>query len=357
MTPKSYKTSYNKTRYKKIRNYKNSSSFKVATLFAVLLTIAVMSLCISIYLFVQQSTTELGKPFVLLSVISIASLLIMGVIGYLISVFVVSRINRIADTAQEIISTGDLTKRIDIDSRWDDLSFLGNVLNEMLDKIENLMQGVQHITDTVAHDLRTPLARLRNKLEQASLKDDGFNHANESSKTPLVKDVDNLLKTFNSLLSLSSLESGRQSSKFENFDLEKVIQDAVDLYSPLAEEKKQNIVVTSKAINYVGDRDLFFQVIANLLDNAIKFTQQSGLIKITLEESHHSITIVVQDNGPGIPHASVDKAFDRFYRDQEQNHIEGSGLGLSLVNAVLKLHKATISLQDNLPGLKVIISL
>jgi signal transduction histidine kinase len=352
MTPK-----FNKTRYKKIRNYKSSSSFKVATFFAVLLTIAVIALCISIYLFIQQSANGLSKPFVLLSIISIASLLIMGVIGYLISVFVVSRINRIADTAQEIISTGDLTKRIDIDSRWDDLSFLSDVLNEMLDKIEHLMEGVQHITDSVAHDLRTPLARLRNKLEQASLKNDGLKLIDEKTKASLVQDVDSLLKTFNSLLSLSSLESGRQGNKFEEFDLEKVVQDAVDLYSPLAEEKNQKIIVVTKAICYVGDRDLFFQVIANLLDNAIKFTQQSGLIKISLEQAGNMTTITIQDNGPGIPRASVGKAFDRFFRDQEQNHIEGSGLGLSLVNAVLKLHKASISLQDNLPGLKVIISL
>jgi len=341
----------------KKRDYKSSSSFKVATLFAVLLAIAVTALSLSIYIFTKQSDAELSKPFLLLSAISIASLLIMGVIGYLISVFVVTRINRIADTAQDIISTGDLTKRIEIDSRWDDLSFLADVLNEMLGKIETLMEGVQHITDTVAHDLRTPLARLRNKLEQASLKNDSSKLSDDEIRTSLVKDVDSLLKTFNSLLSLSSLESGRQGHKFELFDLDKVVQDAVDLYMPLAEEKKQQLSVESKAISYMGDRDLFFQVIANLLDNAIKFTQAEGAIKIVMENTSKVKRIVIEDNGPGIPHNSVAKAFDRFYRDQEQLHIEGSGLGLSLVNAVLKLHKASIALEDNRPGLKVIISI
>ncbi len=340
----------------KSRDYKKSSSFKVATLFAFLLAIAITTLSISIYLFVQQSDYQsVSHLVIILSAVSILSLIAMGVIGYLISVFVVTRINRIADTAQEIISTGDLTKRIEIDSRWDDLSFLGDVLNEMLQKIEILMEGVQHITDTVAHDLRTPLARLRNKLEHASLQADLIQ--SDEEKTELVKDVDNLLKTFNSLLSLSSLESGRQGLKFESFDLDKVVQDAVDLYQPLAEEKNQKMIVNTKAMQYVGNRDLIFQVITNLIDNAIKFTQTQGTISINLEENKNVQKIVIEDNGPGIPKDSINKVFDRFFRDQTQQHIEGSGLGLSLVNAVLHLHKASIRLEENSPGLKVIIEL
>ena len=342
----------------KKRGYKQSSSFKVATLFAVLLTIAVVSLSILIYLFIQQSQyQEINSLLVILGVLSIISLLAIAILGYLISVFVVTRINRIAETAQEIISTGDLTKRIDIDSRWDDLSFLGAVLNEMLQKIETLMQGVQHITDTIAHDLRTPLAKLRNKLEHSYIKSSALAGDNLDEKEVLVKDVDSVLKTFNSLLSLSSLEAGRQSLKFENFDLEKVVLDAADLYQPLAEEKQQDIFVQTKKINYNGDRDLFFQVIANLIDNAIKFTQEHGEISIIMQDSKKSRSITISDNGPGIPESSKQKVFDRFYRDQGQQHIEGSGLGLSLVSAVLKLHKAKIRLENHYPGTKVVIIL
>ena len=342
----------------KKRGYKQSSSFKVATLFAILLTIAVASLTILVYLFIQQSQQQdINSLLIILGVLSIISILAIVILGYLISVFVVTRINRFAETAQEIISTGDLTKRIVIDSRWDDLSFLGNVLNEMLEKIETLMQGVQHITDTIAHDLRTPLAKLRNKLEQTSLKSSSHSENTLDDREALVKDVDGLLKTFNSLLSLSSLEAGRQSLKFENFDLEKVVLDAVDFYMPLAEAKQQKISIQTKMMDYRGDRDLFFQVIANLIDNAIKFTQEHGEITITMLESENTRSIVISDNGPGIPKASRQKAFDRFYRDQGQQHIEGSGLGLSLVSAVLKLHKASIHLEDNSPGTKVIIKL
>ena len=343
--------------YKK-RGYKQSSSFKVATLFAVLLTIAVVSLVIFIFLFVQQSQKQdVNSLLLVLGVLSIISLMAIAILGYLISVFVVTRINRIAETAQEIISTGDLTKRIEIDSRWDDLSFLGDVLNEMLEKIETLMHGVQHITDSIAHDLRTPLAKLRNKLEHSSVSTANQSEDSNDQRETLVKDVDGLLKTFNSLLSLSSLEVGRQSLKFENFDLEKVVLDAVDLYLPLAEAKQQKVTVQTKTAEYRGDRDLFFQVIANLIDNSIKFTQEQGEISITINDSKHKRSIEISDNGPGIPHDFREKAFERFYRDQAQQHIEGSGLGLSLVSAILKLHKASIQLEDNAPGVKVVIRL
>ncbi len=336
------------------REYKKSSSFKVATLFAILLAIAISTLAFSIYLFVQQSNPQnLSKLLIVLSAISIISLIGIAVIGYLISVFVVTRINRIADTAQEIVNTGDLTKRIEIDSRWDDLSFLGNVLNDMLHKIETLMHGVQHITDSVAHDLRTPLARLRNKLEHS----EAHQNTQDTDKTELVHDVDNILKTFNSLLSLSSLESGRQAFKFEKFDLDKVVLDAVEMYQPLAEEKNQTLAVSASSMQYLGNRDLIFQVLANLMDNAIKFTPDNGSINVTLNQIENNRNLTIEDSGPGIPQNSIAKVFDRFYREGNQQHIAGSGLGLSLVNAVLKQHKATIKLENKHPGLKVVINL
>ena len=249
------------------------------------------------------------------------------------------------DTANEIIKTGDLSKRLVVDSRWDDLSFLSNVLNQMLDKIETLMEGVQHITDTVAHDLRTPLARLRNKLENS-------NYGAEE-KLALITEVDGLLKTFNALLSLSSLESGRQSTKFEMFDLEKVIKDAADFYIPLAQDKNITIKIETTPVHYLGDRDLFFQVIANLLDNAIKFTPEQGSISVLVSQTSSGHQITVADTGPGISNDAIDKVFDRFYRDTSESQKEGSGLGLSLVKAVLQLHGAEIKIENVHPGLRV----
>ena len=338
------------------RVYRSSSSFKVATLFALLLGIAVAALFVALFfLYSTAAQQSIDNIVLLLGIFGIVSLLFIAIGGYLISMFVVSRINRIADTASDIMDTGDLSKRLEVDSRWDDLSFLSNVLNELLDKIAVLMEGVQHITDTVAHDLRTPLSRLRNKLEQI---DDQLltTEDRHKLKLELINEVDGLLKTFNSLLRLSSLESGRQGLVFENFDLNKVLQDAFDLYAPLAEEKKQTILIKSSSMQYLGDRDLIFQVVANLLDNAIKFTSSGGKIEVTLDEYQSRPRLTISDNGIGIDPDLRSRVFDRFYRVDAQAEHKGAGLGLSIVIAVLKLHKAEVVLEDNNPGLRAIIS-
>ena len=215
------------------------------------------------------------------------------------------------------------------------------------------MEGVQHITDTVAHDLRTPLARVRNKLEEFDTESKDSKYIYDT-KITLVSEVDRLLKTFNALLSLSSLESGRQGLKFNTLKLDKVVKDAVDLYLPIAEEKQQRLELTTQNINTLGDRDLLFQVVANLLDNAIKFTPKGGKISVSLRKYDDKSKLIVSDNGPGVPENVHSKVFERFYRSEVMNDIkEGSGLGLSLVLAVVKLHHAEIKLENNNPGLKV----
>ena len=329
---------------KTAREYKKSSSFKAANLFLLLLLFSTVCLSVALYLYAQSNSAEFKKIIVLLVVAGVVSLLMLVISGYLISIFVVTRINRIAATADEIMSTGDLTKRLQVDSRWDDLSFLSQVLNNMLDKLERLMFGVQHITDTIAHDLRTPLARLRNRLDQ-------------QNDEHLVGEADGLLKTFNSLLSLSSIESGRQALKFVAFDLQALIEDAVGLYDPLAHEKNQLITCKTVNVSYTGDRDLMFQVIANLLDNAIKFTPEGGEISIKMVRDVHGCKVHIDDNGPGIPVESRHKVFERFYRDPGQHSQQGVGLGLSLVNAVLKLHNASIELVQKNAGLRVTLNL
>ncbi|MFK7795305.1 MAG: sensor histidine kinase [Gammaproteobacteria bacterium] len=326
------------------REYKKSSSFKVANLFLLLLLFSTACLSAALYFYLQSTSDDSQNVVVVLIIAGVVPLLMLVIAGYLISIFVVTRINRIADTADEIMSTGDLTKRLKVDSRWDDLSFLSQVLNSMLDKIEKLMSGVQHITDTIAHDLRTPLARLRNKLDA-------------QQDEQLVTEVDGLLKTFNSLLSLSSIESGRQPLKFVEFDLQKLIEDAVGLYDPLAQEKSQCITIKTQPASYIGDRDLMFQVIANLLDNAIKFTSEGGVINVKMEPYKRGCKVHIDDNGPGIPLESRHKVFERFYRDPSQQSQQGAGLGLSLVSAVLELHDANIQLVENKSGLRVTLDL
>ena len=323
------------------RSYKNSSSFKVATVFLVLLIISVVCLLFALYIFSNDPQTAR-----MIIVVGAIPLLIIAIVGYLISVFVVTRINRMAETANIIISTGDLSKRLEIDSKWDDLSYLSKVLNQMLDKIQQLMMGVQHITDSVAHDLRTPLARLRNNLESIAVKD------NDEQIKPLIEEVDHVLKTFNALLSLSSIESGRQSIQFAEFDLQKLVTDAVDFYDPLAHDKNIAINLRTTKATCLGDRDLFFQAVANLLDNAIKFTPKGGCIDVSLDRDGDVISVQVTDSGDGILDNDLDKVFERFYRDTSHMSLPGSGLGLSLVKAILDLHKAQIELTNKEPGLQ-----
>ena len=332
------------------RQYRQSSSFKAATLFLLLLLFSIICLCSSFYLYIQPGSDDHKVLIISLVVAGVLPLLLVVIAGYLISIFVVTRINRMADTANDIVATGDLSKRLIVDSRWDDLSFLAQVLNSMLDKIEQLMSGIQHITDTIAHDFRTPLARLRNKLDTTQTEQGKDNQQ-------LVSDVDGLLKTFNSLLSLSSIESGRQSVKFESFDMQALIQDAVTFYEPLAQEKAQTIQVETIPLSYTGDRDLLFQVVANLIDNAIKFTPSGGKIDVSLYHLNDSDWLTIKDNGPGIDIEARQKVFERFYREPKQQLHEGAGLGLSLVQAVLKLHKIEVSLEDAKPGLSITLML
>ncbi len=282
--------------------------------------------------------------------ISIVFLLMLMVIGtsFFISVFVVRRINLIADTAKEIINTGDLSRRISVDTRWDDLSNLAQILNDLLDRIESLMEGVKRVSDNIAHDLRTPLSRLRSELE--TLKNDT---ENKEKAEKLIAEADQLLRTFNALLRIANIESGKRSQTFSTLNLDTVLNDIIEFYAPLAEEKNITISSNLPTATLKGDKDLLFQALANLLDNAIKFTPENGTISIATTKGPH---ITISDTGPGISEEDKGKVFDRFFRAETSRHTAGSGLGLSLVVAVIELHKGKITLKDNNPGLTVTLS-
>jgi signal transduction histidine kinase len=261
-------------------------------------------------------------------------------VSFAISGFVVSRINRIAQTAQSIIDTGDLSKRISVDSSWDDLSSLANVLNVFLERIEQLMHGVRTVSDNIAHDLRTPLTRLKNKI-------DSLDHPNRDD---LADEANQLLGTFNALLRISNIETGKRHSAFSSLDLGLVLNDVIELYEPLAEEKKIEIKTNIERYNLMGDRDLLFQAFANILDNAVKFTPQKGCINLNLTSSG---CVEITDTGPGVPNEDKEKIFQRFYRGEASRTTSGFGLGLSLVAAVIDLHGGEISLENVNPGLKM----
>ncbi len=250
------------------------------------------------------------------------------------------------------IRRGDLSRRMPSSKGGDEFDRLGGNLNEMLDQIETLMVGVRDVSNAIAHDLRTPLTRLRNHLEQ--LQEDAADAEMRGKIEETLGEADSLLQTFSSLLRIAQIEAGNRRREFGEVELNDLIDDVVELYEPLAAEKNVHLRATAKGkINASGDRDLLFQAISNVVDNAIKYTPPDGSVAIELDSTPTSARIDVLDSGSGIPESERERVFERFYRLEKHRGSFGSGLGLSLVSAVVSLHGGTISLLNGDPGLRV----
>lgn len=306
-------------------------------------------------LFVAVDVTEMMRNYRFmqkLSLLSIALVFVVILTSFMISTFVVSRTNRIAQTAKRIMDTGNLSQRIEVDSQWDDLSNMSIVLNSFLEKIEGLVAGVQKVSDNIAHDLRTPLTRLRNNLEILRKLDAISENIEAAARCEkLLAESDHLLSTFNALLRIARIEAGKQKHNFAILHLQKLLHDVVELYEPLAEEKNIKIVCDFSSSSVLGDRDLLFQAFANILDNAIKYSPHHAKISLFLGRSGTETVVLIADEGIGVAENEREKVFDRFYRSEASRHTAGNGLGLSLVLAVASLHQATVRLSDNAPGL------
>jgi signal transduction histidine kinase len=254
------------------------------------------------------------------------------------------------------IRRGDLSRRMPSTKGGDEFDRLGGNLNEMLDQIEKLMVGVRDVSNAIAHDLRTPLTRLRNHLEQA--RDDAHNDEMRDRLDETLGEADALLATFRSLLRIVQIEAGNRRREFGEVGLNALVDDVVELYEPLAAEKNLQLTTSAAAsVRASGDRDLLFQAISNLVDNAIKYTPTDGTVDIRLGEGSLGARIEVADSGTGIPVAERERVFERFFRLETHRGSPGSGLGLSLVAAVVALHGGSISLEDNNPGLRVLFDL
>lgn len=300
---------------------------------------------------VGVNITEISNDFAFmqwLGIASIALVMIVVFVSYLISIFVVSGTNKIAETAHEIIRTGDLSRRVAIASHWDDLSNMAGVLNMLLDRIQALMQGVRQVSDNIAHDLRTPLTRMRSRIETLQTQE-----PDNETYDQLLVESDQILATFNALLRISRIEAEQQRSQFGALALHDVLRDVVEFYEPLAEDKNITLKVILENIEYHGDRDLLFQAFANLLDNAVKFTPDGGSILLELKKDNGRVHIVINDSGPGVPDGETKKIFERFYRAEKSRSLPGAGLGLSLVSAVISLHGGSVEAQ-NVEGLRII---
>lgn len=266
--------------------------------------------------------------------------------------------NRVRDINRTIrrIMAGDLSQRMPRNNSGDEFDRLSGNLNRMLDRIVTLMDGVRQVSDNIAHDLKTPLARMRNRLEELQQRlDAGADAATlRAGVEDAIGEADALLETFGALLRIARIESSARRAGFDEVELGELSRDVVELYEPLAEERGQRLLVEATAARRVlGDRDLLFQALANLVDNAIKYAPAGGSIRVSAHGASEASILSVADDGPGIPPSHRDKVFQRFWRADDSRSSPGSGLGLSLVDAVAALHGAEVVLQDAAPGLRV----
>ncbi len=261
------------------------------------------------------------------------------------------RIEAINQTSREI-ADGALDRRIPTLGTDDEFDRLAIQLNEMLDRNQSLMEGLRHVTDNIAHDLRTPLSRLRQTLE--SLDENGLSKTGRTTRIDrAIAEADGLLSVFNALLRITQIEAGGRRENFATIDIGEVLRDVAELYEPVAEEKNLSFSLRcDETTGIEGDRDLLFQAIGNLADNAVKYAPPGG--SVTMHAADRTVT--VSDTGPGIPEEAFEEVFLRFHRLETARSTPGSGLGLSLVEAVANLHNGEVKLEDNCPGLKAILT-
>ncbi|PXA96251.1 two-component sensor histidine kinase [Nostoc sp. 3335mG] len=273
---------------------------------------------------------------------------------------VLKRIDTIQNTSTKIMS-GNLSERVPVTSRNDEFDGLARNLNVMLDRIEQLLQGLKEVTDNVAHDLKTPLTRLRNQAE-AALRDTASPETREKALETVIAESDKLIQTFNALLMIARVEAGAPSGALSEIDISPIIADVAELYAPVAEDEGITVVTDiAEGVMLRANRELIGQAMVNLLENATKYAKpedgSAGRIAVTLRRESGRVRIEVADNGPGIPEADRQRVLERFVRLEKSRSEPGSGLGLALVNAVARLHGGSFSIADNDPGVRAVMEL
>jgi signal transduction histidine kinase len=283
----------------------------------------------------------------------LALTLLLGLAGgYAMSRGMLGRVDAINRTTRQIMA-GDLSQRIALKGSRDEFDQLAANLNAMLDQIERLLGGMRQVTDNIAHDLRTPLNRLRSRIEVALLQEPGRAETRALLEATLA-DAQTMIATFNALLDITRAEAGSERGGFEEIELAALGRDLVDLYRPVAEDKQLTFEYRcAPGAKIRANRHLLAQALANLLDNAIKYTPPGGRVRLEVERGVNGPVIAVADSGPGIPETDRERVLQRFVRLDATRSTPGNGLGLSLVDAVAKLHRAELTLTDNRPGLKV----
>lgn len=298
----------------------------------------------------------IGRAFVT----SLAAVVILGVIGgWLAASRVLRRVDAMTQTTRAIMA-GDLDGRLHVAGNGDELDRLASSLNLMLERIGELMRGMREVSDNIAHDLKTPLTRLRNRADEA-LRRASSPEELRAALEAVIEEGDGLIRVFNALLMIARLEAGSARGILMPLDLGQAVRGVGDLYEALAEDQGLVLDVrTEDGLTIAGNRELIGQALANLVDNALKYGAASDgtEARVTLEawRAGESVRLAVADHGPGIPETERARVLERFVRLEDARTRPGFGLGLSLVNAVVRLHQGTLRLSDNAPGLRVDIS-
>ena len=284
----------------------------------------------------------------------------LGLIAWtFVSRRVLKRIDAIAETSNRFVA-GDLGGRLEVTGTGDEFDRLAESLNAMLARIERLMLGLKQVSDNIAHDLKTPLTRMRNRVERALT----TGHSEPEYREALhatIEEADQLIRTFNALLLIARAEAGSPDTEFATFDVTEVARGVVELYEPAAEEAGVALTFReSPPVMVKAHRELVGQALANLVDNAVKYAGEGNAVPevvISVDEKNGSVELRVADNGAGIAEADRGRVTGRFVRLEESRSKPGAGLGLSLVSAVAQLHGGELVLADNAPGLAAILKL
>jgi signal transduction histidine kinase len=285
-----------------------------------------------------------------------ASVVLALVGGILAGHRIMRKIESVSETTRDIVA-GDLTRRVRVSSSGDEFDNLAASINSMLDRIEGLMSELRQVTTDIAHDLRTPVSRLRQRLERAQRPEADAAELREAV-AGTVGEIDVILGIFGALLRIAQIESGARRVGFAIVDLSELLGTVAELYRSSADEKRQAFLLSvADNLRVGGDRELLLQLFANLVENAIKHSPPGATIALSAWQEPGRACIEIADNGPGIPAHMRSKVLQRFFRLESSRTTQGSGLGLSLAHAIVKLHEASMEFSHNEPGLKVTVAM
>ena len=311
------------------------------------------------YLFVGLDSSELDEMREMVThafVWGLVGTIVLALVGGMIlSIGVLRRVETISRTSRDIVA-GDLDRRVPVRGTDDEFDHLAISINTMLDRIGDLMGGLRQVSSDIAHDLRTPLTRLRQRLELARRRAQSVDELHQALDGSIA-DVDAILDTFAALLRIAQIEAHTNAAGFATLDLSELLADMAETYQSVAEEKRQRLHSDiAPGLSIVGDRELLPQLFSNLIENAIRHAPEGSTIDIGGRCVPTGIEVSVADSGPGIPAEMRERVFQRFFRLEQSRSTPGTGLGLSLAAAIAALHRAQITLSDNHPGLQATVN-